>query len=48
MRKCDRCGNDTRIIYVTDEWEFICDVCYDKDELPKEKEKLIKYFQKSE
>lgn len=42
---CDRCKEETHCIYVFPD-EKICDICYDKDERPKEKQKEDEYFSK--
>lgn len=36
--KCDRCGEEVYIIYITKEYERICDEC--RDELKEENESL--------
>ena len=45
MRICQRCKEETHCIYLTkDELLEICDICYDKDERPKEIKAVADYF----
>lgn len=39
MMVCDKCGNDTYIIFITGNHEKWCDECWDKER----KDKLPKY-----
>jgi hypothetical protein len=29
--KCDSCGKESYVIYITRNYERLCDICYDKD-----------------
>ena len=40
MMTCDRCGQDTYIIFITSNHDKICDECYEKE---KGKKELSKY-----
>ncbi len=44
--KCERCGNETYVIYINSKYEKICDECYDKKERLEKIEKVRKYFTK--
>jgi len=43
MMTCDKCGEDTHIIFITSKHEKVCDKCWDKGQ----KKKLPKYPLKS-
>ena len=38
MTKCEECGKNTYVIYVTKEHKKICDFCHDKKKKEKEKQ----------
>jgi len=39
MMTCDRCGKDTYVIFITSNYEKLCDECWEKER----KKKLPKY-----
>jgi hypothetical protein len=44
MMICERCKKKTHCIYIIENYERICDVCYDKDERSKQKKQDNEYF----